>query len=176
MNPNLLIPGAMQGAEQLAADIAAADANTIGDVVVSDSDDEEALIITVPDNPAPKPMKRVSRNMVRALMGVAYDLNHWKDLPPQKSRLSTGETLKFVVGRDNRPLYIVMLIAFFVFIIALMVGIGCLSKKAHRRHKRKKLIKDLQEKAYLQFQMQQLPRAQLQVPSYEASLLGGRKW
>lgn len=175
MNPNLLIPGAMQGAEQLAADIAAADANTIGDVVVSDSDDEEALIITVPDNPAPKPMKRVSRNMVRALMGVAYDLNHWKDLPPQKSRLSTGETLKFVVGRDNRPLYIVMLIAFFVFIIALMVGIGCLSKKAHRRHKRKKLMKDLQEKAYLQYQMQQVP-VQLQRPSYEASLLGGRKW
>ena len=169
----------MQGAEQLAADIAAAEDNTIGDVVVGDSDDEEALIITVPDNSSqaqpPKPMKRVSRNMVRALMGVAYDLNHWKDLPPQKSRLSTGETLKFVVGRDNRPLYIVMLIAFFVFIIALMVGIGCLSKKAHRRHKRKKLIKDLQEKAYLQYQMQQVP-VQLQRPSYEASLLGGRKW
>ncbi len=177
VNPNLLIPGAMQGAEQLTADIVKARENTIGDVVVSDSDDEEAYIITVPDQPpAVKPMKRVSRNMVRALMGVAYDLNHWKDLPPQKSRLSTGETLKFVVGRDNRPLYIVMLIAFFVFIIALMVGIACLSKKAHRRHKRKKLMKDLQQQAFLQYQMRSQMPPQLQVPSYEASLMGGRKW
>jgi hypothetical protein len=167
----------MQGAEQLTADIVKARENTIGDVVVSDSDDEEAYIITVPDQPpAVKPMKRVSRNMVRALMGVAYDLNHWKDLPPQKSRLSTGETLKFVVGRDNRPLYIVMLIAFFVFIIALMVGIACLSKKAHRRHKRKKLMKDLQQQAFLQYQMRSQMPPQLQVPSYEASLMGGRKW
>ena len=183
VNPNLLIPGAMQGAQQFAADLAAAQENEIGDVVVpEDSDDEEAVLITVPDVPEPKkPMKRVTRNMVRALMGVAYDLNHWKDLPPQRSRLSTGETLKFVVGRDNRPVYIVMLIAFFVFIMALMVGIAILSKKAHKRSKRKKLIRDLQEKAFLQYQMQQMqrynsPSFQLQQPSYEASLIGGRKW
>lgn len=171
VNPNLRIPGAMQGAEQLAADIAEAQANAIGDVVTESSEDEEAILVTEEDVPKMKPMKRVSRNMMRALMGVAYDLNHWKELPPQRNRLSTGETLKFVVGRDNRPLYIVMLIAFFVLILALMVGIACLSKKAHRRHKRKKLMKDLQEKAFLQYQMQQMPRA-----SYESSLLGGRKW
>jgi hypothetical protein len=173
INPNLFIPGAMDGAAQQAADIAVAQANAIGDVVVPDLDDEEAVLLTVEDTPdvePPKPMKRVSRNMVRALMGVAYDLNHWKELPPQRSRLSTGETLKFVVGRDNRPLYIVMLIAFFVFIISLMVGIACLSKKAHRRHKRKKLMKHLQEQAFLKYQMQHMQ------PSYESSLLGGRKW
>lgn len=176
VNPNMLIPGAMQGAQQLAADLAAAQDNAIGDVVIpEDSDDEEAVLVTVQDTEKPKPMKRVSRNMVRALMGVAYDLNHWKELPPQKSRMSTGETLKFVVGRDNRPLYIVMLIAFFVFIIALMVGIACLSKKAHKHHKRKKLIRDLQEKAFLQYQMQRYG-GMPQQPSYESSLIGGRRW
>ena len=176
VNPNMLIPGAMQGAQQLAADLAAAQDNAIGDVVIpEDSDDEEAVLVTVQDTEKPKPMKRVSRNMVRALMGVAYDLNHWKELPPQKSRMSTGETLKFVVGRDNRPLYIVMLIAFFVFIIALMVGIACLSKKAHKHHKRKKLIRDLQEKAFLQYQMQRYGGL-AQQPSYESSLIGGRRW
>ena len=173
VNPNLFIPGAMDGAVQQAADIAVAQANAIGDVVVPDLDDEEAVLLTVEDTPdvqPPKPMKRVSRNMVRALMGVAYDLNHWKELPPQRNRLSTGETLKFVVGRDNRPVYIVMLIAFFVFIISLMVGIACMSKKAHRCHKRKKLMKHLQEQAFLKYQMQHMQ------PSYESSLLGGRKW
>jgi hypothetical protein len=170
VNPNALIPGAFLGAEQEAADLAAAYSNEIGDVVVSDSEEDEEEAVVVSESTAdPKPMKRVSRNMVRALMGVAYDLNHWKELPPQKSRLSTGKTLKFVIGRDNRPLYIVMLIAFFVFIIAIMVGIACLTKKAHRRHKKKKVLKDLQEKAYLQYQMQKLP-------AYESSLLGGRKW
>ena len=186
VNPNLLIPGAMQGAEQFAADFLAAQDSAIGDVVLTDSEGEDVFIIvedeldetldeTLEDTPLQiKPMKRVSRNMMRALMGVAYDLNHWKDLPPQKSRLSTGETLKFVIERDNRPLYIVMLIAFCVFIIALMVGITCMSKKSHRRHKRKKLMRDLQEKAFLQYQMQRVP--QLQVPAYESSLVGGRMW
>lgn len=175
VNPNALIPGAALGGLEQALDIAAANINAVGDVVDTDSEDEDAILVTQEDDdtPAVKPGKRMSRNMMRALMGVAYDLNHWKDLPPQKSRLSTGQTLKFVVGRDNRPLYIIMLIAFFVFIMAIMVGIACLSKKAHRHHKRKKVIKDLQEKAFLQYQMQNLPRAG---PSYESSLVGGRKW
>lgn len=182
VNPNALIPGAEYGAQQLGFDIAAAQANAIGDVVEdTDSDDEEAVLVTEMDEDAPiKPVKRMSRNMMRALMGVAYDLNHWKELPPQKSRLSTSKTLKYVVERDNRPLYIVMLIAFFVFVMAIMVGIACISKKAHRRHKRKKLVKGLQEKAYLQYQMQNLPvygnGNVAGMPSYESSLVGGRKW
>lgn len=132
-------------------------------------DDMEILIVNQPSNPTcpekkVKPTKRMSRNMMRALMGVAYDLNHWSDLPPQKSRLSTGQTLKYVVGRDNRPLYIVMLVAFFVFIIAIMVGISCLAKKAHRKNKRKRVLKELKENAYLQYQLQQLSTAPPAVP------------
>ena len=125
----------------------------------SHRDDMEILIVNQPSEPESKkvkPTKRMSRNMMRALMGVAYDLNHWSDLPPQKNRLSTTETLKYVAGRDNRPLYIVMLIAFFVFIIAVMVGITCLAKKTHRKHKRKQVLKELKENAYLQYQLQQL--------------------
>jgi len=158
-----------------------------GDDVDSNCSDalEEVVVLEVPEeniseddnsevDAKVKPMKRISKNMVRALMGVAYDLNHWKNLPPQKSRLSTGQTLKFVMGRDNRPLYIVMLIAFFVFILAIMVGIGCLVKKANHRNKRNKVLKDLQEKAYLQYQMQNM-MPPLSRPPYD---LGGglRHW
>jgi hypothetical protein len=203
INPNLYIPGALDSYAQQAIETAVARENLIGTGLKepfagcaasedSDSDASDASdasdcsdvaeeVIVVADNasmePAKiKPMKRMSRNMMRTLMGVAYDLNHWKDLPPQKSRLSTGKTLKFVMGRDNRPLYIVMLIAFFVFIIAIMVGIGCLVKKANHRSKRKKVLKDLQEKAYLQYQMQNM-MPPLTRPPYENSLMGGlRRW
>lgn len=155
------------------------------DVVVTlqeedDSDDTPDQSNQSNQSNQPKPIKRLSSNMMRALMGVAYDLNHWKDLPPQKSRLSTGKTLEFVVGRDNRPLYIVMLIAMFVFIMAIMVGIVCLTKKAHHRHKRNKVLKNLKEKAYLQYQMQNLQNMKNVAPSLSqpGSLMGGtlRKW
>lgn len=150
-----------------------------------DSDEEEdanEVVVVNQKDKKMKPIKRMSRNMMRALMGVAYDFNHWNQLPPQKSRLSTGKTFKYVLGRDNRPLYIVMLVAFFVFIVAIMVGISCLAKKAHHRHKRNRVLKDLKEQAYLQYQLQQLSRP----PYYSApvpsappfpQLAGGlRKW
>ena len=146
-----------------------------------EEDANEMIVVNQKDKKI-KPVKRMSRNMMRALMGVAYDFNHWNQLPPQKNRLSTGKTFKYVLGRDNRPLYIVMLVAFFVFIVAIMVGISCLAKKAHHRNKRNRVLKDLKEQAYLQYQLQQLSRP----PYYSApvpsappfqQLAGGlRKW
>ena len=132
-----------------------------------------------------KPMKRMSRNMMRALMGVAYDFNHWNQLPPQKNRLSTGNTFKYVLGRDNRPLYIVMLVAFLVFVIAVLVGIACVVKKSQHHHKRNKVLRDLKENAYIQYQMQGLNRPSYYSPTPSAppyasknSLMAGsvRKW
>jgi hypothetical protein len=170
-----------------------------GDSETSDAD-EEIIIVNQLADPGPpgdvtkkiKPVERMSRNMMRALMGVAYDLNHWNQLPPQKNRLSTGKTFKYVLGRDNRPLYIVMLVAFFVFIVAIVVGISCFAKKMHHRNKRNRILKDLKEQAYLQYQLQGLqgfqgsPFANLSKPPYYSSapaaplpvgLSGGlRKW
>lgn len=195
-NPNLLIPGALNGWAEQAADIARANSNARGlgeggddesdtseaeeEVAVLDQDTSDMQNINLGNPYQVKPLKRISKNMMRALLGVAYDLNHWKDLPPQKSRLSTTKTLKFVVGRDNRPLYIVMLVAFFVFIVAIMVGIGCLSKKAHHKHKRNKVLKELKERAYLQYQLQnmsKLANPQSKYSQMVANLAGGvRRW
>ncbi len=148
--------------------------------------EEDLFVVGQNRNEKIKPFKRMRRNMMRALMGVAYDINHWNQLPPQKNRLSTGKTFKYVLGRDNRPLYIVMLVAFFVFIISILVGITCLVNKSRHRSKRNRVIKDLREQAYLQYQLQNL-QSLSRPPYYGAAtapsappypgLTGGiRKW
>ena len=56
----------------------------------------------------------------RSFKGVAYDLSHWDELPPQKMRLGTGQTLSYVLQRENRLSYILITAAVLVVLVLLV--------------------------------------------------------
>ena len=61
-------------------------------------------------------------NMIKTLQGILYDLKHWKELPPTKSKQSAGATLGYVFTRNGRFTYLLLwMTTFTIFIITLMV-------------------------------------------------------
>ena len=65
-------------------------------------------------------LHEVGEHMVSSIRGTLYDLKHWKQLPPVRARLGTGNTVKYVLTRDFRAVYLLLSVSILVFIIVLV--------------------------------------------------------
>jgi hypothetical protein len=62
----------------------------------------------------------IGEHVVSSIRGALYDLNHWKQLPPIQARMGTAKTLKYVVTRDFRAVYLLLFVSILVFIAVLV--------------------------------------------------------
>lgn len=73
------------------------------------------------------------KNIVNTLRGIVYDLKHWKQLPTKNNRLSTkgstAKTLQFVFGRENRPMYLILLLSVVLLCVSIISGVASLRRR-----------------------------------------------
>ena len=70
-------------------------------------------------------IKFVPKAISNSIMGVAYDIKSWKYLPHDVRKNGTLRTLRFILTRDNREIYLflfILMILFVVFFIASIVS------------------------------------------------------
>jgi hypothetical protein len=72
------------------------------------------------------------KNIVNTLRGIVYDLKHWKKLPTMNNQLSTkgstAKTLQFVFGRENRPMYLILLLSVVLLCVSIISGVASLRR------------------------------------------------
>ena len=67
-------------------------------------------------------MATVPKCMLNTVRGVAYDLKHLKKLPPMRAGKGMVDTAKFVITRDDRLQYILLILALLILIVAFIAA------------------------------------------------------
>src|SRR3989344_2795463 len=63
--------------------------------------------------------KKIPVNAIRAVNGIIYDSANWKKLPLE----STKEKFEFIIGRDNRAVYVLLVVLLALLLISIIIGI-----------------------------------------------------
>jgi Flp pilus assembly protein TadB len=67
-------------------------------------------------------LRDLPSNMLRTVQGIAYDGSHWSVLPPQRAALGASDTTAYVVSRDDRPLYLLLVMCVVVLLVAMVMA------------------------------------------------------
>ena len=71
-----------------------------------------------------KPRARhITTRMANSLRGALYDMQHFNELPPARSGESPGSVARFVVSRDNRTPYLLLVLTFILVLTGVVLGV-----------------------------------------------------
>jgi hypothetical protein len=74
-------------------------------------------------------VKGAPKKMLNTVRGIVYDLKHFKELPPAQEGQGSKKTIAYVFGRDDRPVYLALIISGIILIVCIIAAVMSVREK-----------------------------------------------